>query len=792
MNDNFDYGPNALTNAIITAFTAEAMRQLYRLLPAVTIALAAVACGDNDDQSADVADTGEVDAADASGDTTAVDATDDAEPDIGVDVAPDGDTPDVADAAEDADDDVAEDAGEDTSEPLPELVTQAPFTAPADPLAGTDVESCALYQETRCVGGELQRCNIYDTAEASFVAEPDPLLERAYLFDRWRDRYTTPSGQAIDRDFVGAVLPGTPEEEWGSDEQFKCYCGTGDGGIWTGWATVAAVLRYTQTGTEADYQRFEQQTRDMLTMYDVTGVPGYMSRNHFLLVPDEAPLTDNIIQRFEGTYVENHHRRVVENPETIDNLPVEYTEGIEDSEGEVWFGTPMWTGRPSIDQNTGPMTALPMAYGLLRDEDLKDRIEYHLTCYLKRLQRVEFINLQSNEDLLNTLISYFSAGELLLDEGDLDLTEIDRIVGYVQIQINSENEDTYDRSCPDTVQVEPYRVIDAADPRFIVSILDFIKDMDTNDERPETFDHYYFPSIRGGDAMHLMHLATMAYHFTGEEQYREFLFRELIGEINTLGVVHVAGAFQLPAFCRSYFGDQITYGPWWAFLQLLGDSELRTSLQEAFHAELWAKHLHETGNVDLAIMYAGGIPEDIAEGRDDAIALIDALLPLMGGNGGALMNDPFGADWLTDPKRTYTRTPAQVFEYAGEDVEARCPTDLEVAACTAEIAYAGVPLPGLASGTYECQGAERECAVGEENQCMTWRTNEALPPPLRGSTDFLWQRDPYAIGESYGTEGYRQYSGTDFSEPYWNARRYGFVTEGAGQVLAWEGTESCQ
>jgi hypothetical protein len=33
--------------------------------------------------------------------------------------------------------------------------------------------------------------------------------------------------------------------------------------------------------------------------------------------------------------------------------------------------------------------------------------------------------------------------------------------------------------------------------------------------------------------------------------------------------------------------------------------------------------------------------------------------------------------------------------------------------------------------------------------------------------------------------------GADLSEPYWNARRYGFIEEGAGQVLAWEETGSC-
>lgn len=760
----------------------------YRPSSAALVSLL-LACSGGSGGPAEPTDTGTDAVTDAGADTPS-----DSAPDT-VDQDPDTvetDAPDATDAT--ADPDAAVDVTDedvDTS-PLPELVTVARFEPPTDPLAGSDVESCAVYLETRCEAGTLQRCGVYDPAAEGFVEDPDPLLRRALLFDRWRDLYTSPAGQAIDRDFQGGdMMPGTPEEEWTSMERFRCYCGTGDGGIWTGWATVAAVLRYTQTGTEADYQRMEQQVRDLLTMYDVTGVPGYLSRFHYLHMPAGAPLTDTIIQRFEGDEGPSHHRRVIPDPESIDNLPVEYTAGVVDEEGEVWMGTPMWQGRPSIDQNTGPMTALPMAYDLLRDAALKERIAHHLTCYLKRLQRVEIINLQANEEFLETLIAYFSAGELLLEPGDVDLTGLDRIVGYVQIQINSRNETRRDWSCPDSVQLEPFRVIDATGPTFLLDMLDFIGDMNTSDERPETFDHYYFPSLRGGDAVHLMHLAAMAYHFTGDEQYRRFLFEELVDEVGTLDVANVAGAVQLPPFCRTYYGDQITYGPWWAFIELLGEGPLRRALEQAFHDEIWSKHLNETANVDLAIMYAGALPAEVATDREAALALVDELLPLMGGNGGVLMGEPFATRWMDDPKRVYSRSAADVLEAAGEGVEPRCPSAPEIAACTADIEYAGVRLPGLASETYTCGGGEHECPVDDAGQCMTWRTNRALPPPLRLSTDFLWQRDPFALGEAAGTEGWRQFSGTDYSEPYWNARRYGILSEGAGQVLAWESAGSC-
>ncbi|MCB9520920.1 MAG: hypothetical protein H6698_06920 [Myxococcales bacterium] len=749
----------------------------------------AAGCGDvghdgpGDDAGVDAVPDGSGDATvDVADEETSSDATSE----VGEDTAADADAADVALDA----DDVADGSGD---EPLPPLPTQAPFAVPTDPLAGSAVESCGVYLEERCDGGRRQRCGVYDPGGEAFVADPDPLLRRALLFDRWRDLFNSPDGQAIDRDFEAATLPGTPEDEWSSLDNFRCYCGTGDGGIWTGWATVSAVLRYTQTGTEADYQRMEQQVRDLVTMYDVTGVPGYLSRFHYLLVPEGTPKTDAHITRYENAEVYGHHNRAVVNPDGVPNLPEAYTSGIVGEDGEVWRGTPMWQGRPSIDQNTGPMTALPMAYGLLRDDELKGRIAHHLTCYLKRLRRIELINLQSNQELLATLIAYFSSGELLLEEDDIDLTSLDRIVGYVHPQINTLNEDTLDWGCPESVQLEPSRVIDAASPTFLFDMLDLIQDMDTSDERPNQIDHYYFPSLRGGDAMHLMHLAAIAYHFTGDDQYRRFLYEDLIDDIDTLGVARTAGAFQLPAFCRSYFGDQITYGPWWAFIELLGDSPLKTEMMRSFYGELWSKHLNETANVDLAIMVAGAIPPEIATERERALELVRDLLPLMGGNGGALMGDPFDARWFDDPKRTYTLTAEQVLESAPDGVEPVCPTEQQAAACTAEISYAGITLPGVASASHACSEAESECPIAaEEGQCITWRTNRALPPPLRPATDFLWQRDPFQIGAGAHFEGWRQFGGNDYSEPYWNARRYGLVTEGAGQVLAWEDLGACE
>ena len=745
---------------------------------AATFLLLATGCGGDDKKAEDV-----------KSDHTVADVQDVAVADIpigdtaGPDTVPPDAGPDLVVPAEVLDEII---------EGPPELPTQPPLTKPADPLEGSGIESCALYQDEQCSDGKLRRCAVYDPVTEEWVENVDPLLHRALLFDRWRDLYNSPDGQAIDRDFVGETLPGTPESQWGKPEHFEGCGGSGDGGIWTGWSTVASILRYAQTGTRADYERMEQQVRDMVTMYEVTGVPGYLVRYHFLLVPEGAPNTPDHILRWENNFNGGSHDRLVVAPESIKNLPAIYTEGIEDADGKVWKGTPMWHGRPSIDQNTGPMTSLPMAYALLEDEELKEKIVHHLTCYLKRLQRVELINLQENPELIDGLIAYFSVGELKLDPDDIDLSKLERIVGYVQRQVNTKNEDTFDYSCPDTVRMEPWRVIDATSETFIMDILEFIMDMDTDDERENQIDHYYFPSIRGGDAMHLMHLATMAYYLTGDEQYRTFLYDELIGNIDTIGVIHTAGAFDLPKFCKKYFGDQITFGPWWAFIHLLGDSPLKTEVMQAFHKEMWEKLVRVAANVDFNIMYAGALTPEIATDKDEALAVGLEQLSLMGGNGGLLMGEPDEALWLDDPRRSYTTTPETVLAAAPDGVEAVCPTQHEVDICSMEIEFMGIKMPNLTGwNTHGCTDSEYDCEVFD-GECAHAQASVALPIHLREYTDYLWQRNPFELGKGTGAEGKRQYAGSDVSVPYWNARRYGFVEEGDGQVLGWQEVGACE
>ena len=725
-----------------------------------------VGCGDDDAKD----NTGSQDT------TQSSDAVADAVADVAADAATDtgSDTSSVPDSSD------AADTADVVLPPIPALGTHDPATAPADPLAGTDVESCAVYEAEVCVAGTLRRCSVYDTDASQFVSTPDPLLERVFHFDRWYDLYHQPGGQTAERHFVSATPAGTPESVWGDPAHFSRYNGEGDSAIWNGSALLAYSLRYLETGTEADYLRMEQKARDMVLQFEVTGVPGYLARYHYLELASDAPKTpDHAINHAPQTPA--HIHRVIEDPESIDGLPEVYTQGLMDGSGTLWTGRAMFKGNPSIDQYTGPRTSFPLAYGLLRDDALKDKMVEHLTCYLKRLQRIEIINLQQNPEVLMSLQQFFSQGQPIFDEDDIDFSTLDTVVLYTLPQINSANEDTYPRACPAEVQLEPTRVYDAADRMFLLSILQLVGDFTSGDEPSANgVDHVYAPSVRGGDALHLMHLAATAYHWTGDEMYREFLFRELIENIDAIGVARTAGAFNLPRACRKFYGHHIGFQPVWSLLSMLDDSELKTEIQTIYEVEHWQKEVRPHANAKFNLMYASQVPESIATGRDEALQSALDTITEMGGTGGV----------LDDPRRTYSVTRADrlaKMESLGNSL--RCPTEEERATCEDGFVVFGIPVAGEPiSGP--CTGDVTECVM-DDGLCILGQAAQPLPMADRRYADFAWQRSPFEIDSTYSVDGGKQSPGLDLLEEYWMARWYGYITEGEGQVLAWEDLGSC-
>ncbi|MBW1871391.1 MAG: hypothetical protein JRJ19_04965, partial [Deltaproteobacteria bacterium] len=625
--------------------------------------------------------------------------------------------------------------------------------APEDPLAGGSVEGCPVYQVERCEAGKQMRCEIYDVEAEAFVDEPDPLLRRVFLYDRWYDLFSSPAGLTAERVFSGPMPSTAPESEWTAPENFSHWAGCGDASIWTGAALVSDIFRYAQTGTEADYQRMEDKVRTLLRNFEVTGIPGYLARYHFLLLPDGTPLGDEPILRHGDPESADPRDNPIESLD-IEGLPAVYTSGVPDGSGGFVQGTPMWNGHPSIDQYTGPMTAFPLVYNLLRDEELKADIVQHMTCYLKRLRRLEIINLKDNPDIREQLTEYFAGNNPKFDPGDPDFMDLGRLVVYYNAGFNRANADSFDRSCPETMAIEPTRVLDAAGENFMLEMIELALNLDDSDNpRPGQIDHFYIANVRGGDASHLMHLAAMAYVFTGDEQYRTFLYDELIENLQTVGVAKTMMAFRLPDWCFKSYGDHITYQTHWQFISMLGASELKDAMIQVMQVEAWQKALYNHHSAKFNVMYAAVVPDEVSGGRDQAIETALRQLDLFGGNDGVI--NPA----LDAPRRTYSVDRAAVIDNLPTGITVRCPSESERSACEQGGSIFGIPLEQEII-SYECDGRPGECLMND-GLCCEGIASEGLPPDLRRYGDFMWQRSPFDIGAAYAVEGRKQSPGRD-------------------------------
>jgi hypothetical protein len=142
-----------------------------------------------------------------------------------------------------------------------------------------------------------------------------------------------------------------------------------------------------------------------------------------------------------------------------------------------------------------------------------------------------------------------------------------------------------------------------------------------------------------------------------------------------------------------------------------------------------------------------------------------------------------------DPRRSYSASAEDVMAWTPDGIDAECPTQAQFDICTAEIEILGMTLPNLTGWhSHDCTDSPFDCEVSE-GQCAWAEASSPLPINLRKYSDYIWQRNPFTLARGAAAEGKRQYAGSDYSVPYWNARRYGFVTEGQGHVLAWQPTE---
>jgi len=706
---------------------------------------------------------------------------------------PTSDADATADAVEDTvEGDTTADTTEDTAvvdtvtpPALPESVGPTISAAAADPFAASEHVSCPVYQDTRCSDGAVQRCALYDTAGDDWAESPPPLLHRALIYDRYYDRYTSADGQTVERRFDQAMPADTDEAVWGDPAHFAGWAGAGDSAIWTGVALIADAYRYAVTGTEADYQRMERRLRTSLTMFDVTGVPGYLARYHFLWAPAGSPQTDQHVVRIGDETLLGRRDHAIEAPASVPDLPAAYLDGYPDGEGGTVTATPMWNGRPSIDQYSGPTVAYPIVWDLIRDDALKTRMADHMRCYLNRLERIEIHHLQANETVRDLVTDYFAGDALVLDPDDIDLTATDDVVLFVLRELNETNKETFDRACPDGPPTTATHTYDAADDDFLAQVIGLVGDMQDDDTKPEkanAITHAYAPSLRGGDAGHLLQIAAAVWRMTGDDRYRAFIEDDLIGTIRADRVALTTQAFRLPDWCLSYYGDHITYPAFWQLVTTLGESPLRRTLLRVMHEEMWDKALSNHRSAKFDVMYASLGEDEALTARSQLLADIPDILGGFGGSGPS----------VDAPRRTYDLPRADVVAAMTDaGLATRCPTEAERQRCEDGLTVLGVAVAGEEI-SHECDDRPAECVMAD-GMCTDALAAEGLPVPLRQYADFAWQRDPFAIGNPHALDGTTQSPGRDLAEPYWMARYYGLVTGGEGLVLAWRDTgETCE
>jgi hypothetical protein len=664
----------------------------------------------------------------------------------------------------------------DPPEPAPDdvqvLITHDPLTGVDDPLAGSSVQSCALWQDTRCEGGRAQRCAAYDVDTGAFVA-PTGAWERALWFERWLEMFHQPDGQVMERQFNRETAPGLPEYTWGDPQRFQQYTGKGDAAIWTGVALLSGALRFATTGTDADRELLRARTEAVLTLFEVTGFPGYLARYHYLLVDGTMTTPDHVIRN--GT------------PDFLDNEIVTAPPGLSagygafvDLDGVPRTGTPMWYGNPSIDQYSGVLSSLPAAVALLDDPAVTARAAEQIACTLNRLERLDIVNLDQNEAARDALAAVLQ-GPLGLDleAGDVDPLEQDRLVLYVMRQYNPSSSAPFEEGCPAAPAVRPSAVIDAASKEFVVDLFSLVADLDPSQARPTSIDHFYAPNVRGADAVHLLHLAAAAMHLTGDPIYDRFASDVLIEEFGAAPVAQTLGALTPPQWCRQFYGEHIAALPLWDLLALLEDGPLRDEMAQAMVEELWTRQALGTANAKLAMMMVGEVPAEVVPDRAGAVAIALEALAGLGGNGGVLL----------EPRRSYTRPFAEVEADLPAGNAAVCPTEEERAACEQPLEIYGISLGAtLISST--CRGLDSECVMAD-GTCTTAIAASALPVELRSYADDLWQRSPFQVGDTFDVDGGVQSPGLDLIELYWLARYYGWTDEGAGTVLAWQDEGAC-
>ena len=654
--------------------------------------------------------------------------------------------------------DVAKDVDADQIQPVNyELKTKVPLKVAQYPLPD-GLESCGIYKQTRCNHGRVQVCDIYDTKNKQFVDNPDEVLKRDYLYERWYDLYQSIHGITVGRVFKQVIKPDTPEEEWSKPELFQDWSGKGDGAIWAGTALIAYVLRYANTGTEADYQRMVKKVKQVLRLFEVTDVPGHLARYFYCEVPNDIPTDDPTkILEHHNPNDKNWFESVPIKEDTKADLPDYLKNGFEYN-GQHVDCKAFLRDTPSIDQYSAPLVGFALAWDLLKDDSLKQRIAYQVTCHLKKLKKMRIYNLQKNKKLLDSLKNFLMQGQLNLDPGDMDFTKLNEIIIYYVPMYSQLNMEDYDRSCPDKLSYDFDEEIDVSKPGYMAKLFNFVGRLMHKEAMDNAISLFMVPSVRGGDAIQMLLRGVMAYHMTGDPQYKEFVLKELIGREHALDTIDTAGAMVLPKWCRKFYGENITYIPFFGLMMLLDEGKIKDRLRVSMKTEFKEKSMKGLENAVFDLLYYLSETRDVDPELGDYVQNALYQVKHFGGNGGVT---------LDEPRRDYD---LDLTQNTPPGIELEYPSEKDIEICEKGFDFMGIHVPG--------RKIDRNLPMAKK----------AVPIEYRAPEDYIWQRNPFAV-KYIRSHGREQTPGVDLILPYWMARQANLITKGKGDVLVWKHTE---
>ena len=632
--------------------------------------------------------------------------------------------------------------------------------------------SCAVYKEIAFREGTLRRCELYDGIAGRWVEAPDPMLEQAYWYDRYYDLYHRMEGQYADLEFTEAMWPGTPESVWGDPAYFREHDGFGDGSGWTGTALWAAAARYLATGTEADYARMLDHFESMAFLYEATGIPGLLMRSHFTMLEPGAPPPLGNPGKAVTNYIEpcDWHFRYPLAKRYLDRLPAYYRVGVE-IEGTHYNVLPVWMGDASRDMYVRSLPGVMLAYDMLGEGPAEDRlrsaIEREIPCTLRRMKKLRISNLQSNPFLLEALAPYLGTDRMLLEPGDIDLTKIDTLIGYVMEQPNPAHMGAFDAECPEGLptEVDPAYDLDASNwLEFMVRFADIALRMQRQGRQPIAW--VQFVSARGADALFVTQWALAAHYLTGDERYLDFL-EGLMEEIDYWPIIDTYGSFWSPKWCRPHFGPSLLYPTLWNIQSRVSKTDFPTyweRLANTIMEESRHKELAQANDVFFGILYDNMVDATIdPQGHAYALEMVEMLR----GMGQYQGPDKF------EPRRNYT-----------VDLLSNPPPGIEIEDLTQED-Y------DICMEPFTLFGIEIEPGSIEDELP---RAVEGLPLRYRIPGPFQWQMDPFMLWRDYGwKEAMVQFPMAGMTVAFWNGRTQGTLTEGRGTALAWRDTgEACR